>query len=63
MVLEICHLAHVEHIHHLLLVTKKQDASILAGHVLDFGDDCVDYCGFERICLGVSVTTYSPAAI
>lgn len=63
LVLETCQFTYVEHIYHLLFVTKKQDTSVLAGHALDFSDDCVDYRGFEWIGVSVSVSTFSTAAI
>lgn len=39
----------MEHLHHLLFVTKKQDTSIFARHALNLGDDRVNDRGFVRI--------------
>ena len=53
--------AYLEHLHHLILVAKEQDASVFARNTLNLGDDRLNDRSFVYIV--PATTTFPPAAI
>jgi hypothetical protein len=48
----------LHHLLHLFHVAQEQDATVISGHTLDFGDDCIDHSGLVRIECAVEAISF-----